>query len=194
MKKSESKDENNTNSDIKDILVLIADIQKNIAVDHLQYIRDVAQKEYYQYYVAQTAKYFDNAAKYATIVIFGAYAAFFTIWANVHGQGIDKCALLISALLMGLSVLIFCSFEIWKMVVSARNCVGREDALKKAGDALMSGNYGETRSALDEAETIERLRESTMAKWWEWILYSCIATGVGGVIVFVWASVKSLHW
>jgi FtsH-binding integral membrane protein len=61
---------------------------------------------------------FDRAAAYTTLITAGGYAGAFSIWAFTS-EHLSRTATALVALLLGLSLLIFVAYEIYKMIVGA---------------------------------------------------------------------------
>lgn len=61
---------------------------------------------------------FSNAQTYTTVVIFGAYAAFFAIWSFTKDD-MTRGQLYWTAILMGVSILVFVLFEVFKMLMTS---------------------------------------------------------------------------
>lgn len=66
------------------------------------------------------ASSFAHANTYVTVIVFGAYAGLFAIWSNVK-ERLSADMVYWTGLLIGLSMMCFVAFEIFKMVVVSRD-------------------------------------------------------------------------
>lgn len=179
-------------------LVAMAELNTQVfqssLVEHKNEIRNIVHRERAQFYIAQASKQYDFASKYSTVIIFGGYAAFFTIWANIQSSGIPKDLLVLSASLVGLSVLIFCVFEILKMVVLAKSNSDYATAVASIEKHLEACEYVEMYNAMARACQAEESRNLSLVKYWKPILYSTLALGVLGVAVLLRGISLSLNF
>src|SRR5581483_6138791 len=71
-------------------------------------------QEYRKTVVEIHSQLFDKAATYSTLIMVGGYAGIFTIWGTIRAQLTDKANILV-ALLIGFSLCVFISYQVYKM-------------------------------------------------------------------------------
>lgn len=72
---------------------------------------------------------YDKAAAYTTVIIFGGYAGFFTLW-QLSKEHLSKEQALWSALLILISMLAFVLFEVIKMILVTRSVIRQARTLR----------------------------------------------------------------
>jgi hypothetical protein len=127
---------------------------------------------------------FGHAAHYAAVIVFGGYAALFTVW-SLTKQFMDARASFWTGMLIGISVLLFVSFEIFKTFASA--------GVRTKQTALL--NTASTAAELEEG--IKRIRREAnefnsmvLIPIWLPIFILTVVTGVGaaGILIYHFAS------
>lgn len=87
-------------------------------------------REYKDLLIETQSAAYNYATSYAAVIVFGAYAALFTIWTQARAALSEETASLVG-LLMGISIVAFVAFEVFKMVMISRNLVQTRNLLVK---------------------------------------------------------------
>lgn len=132
------------------------------------------------------ASAYDKATAYTTVVIFGAYAAYFGIWAYTRDLMTPKVTYWV-ALLMGISILTFALFEVFKMLVTSREFMKMRGLL---GRELSPKQFLDERKKLKN-EGDKFIRHIVMPIWAGALLVSLV-TGLAGATLLLWNFVASL--
>ena len=92
-----------------------------------------------------TAKTFEKASAYTNLIIVVGYAGAFTIWANTKVQ-LSPYTNIVVATSLGASILLFVSWEIYKMISNALIFVGRRKLLHAITPDQVHKTFEEIRS------------------------------------------------
>lgn len=133
----------------------------------------------------QSAAY-NHAAAYTTVVIFGGYAALFTIWSYTKDHLTERTTYWV-ALLLGISVLTFVFFEVFKMLLISREIMKMRKLIVKEHppSALLA-----ERERL--AHSTNKLVQRVVVPIWIVALVVTILTGGGAAILLLSAFASSL--
>lgn len=82
--------------------------------------KDATAKRLRDFIVEVQSSAFNHAQTYTTVVIFGGYAGLFTIW-SFTAEHLSQTVSFTVALLIGVSLLTFVLFEIFRMVIVAQD-------------------------------------------------------------------------
>ena len=170
------------------------DFIKSTLAEHRQDVRGLALADYMKLYADNYARQYDTAARYSTVVIYGAYAAFFAIWLNVDKYVINSDLVLLSGILMGFSVIIFCAFEVIKMVHMAKSNHSYSAAVDEMQSKYASCEYAEVFSAIKKAQYEGNLRDLSLVKYWKPTLYSALSFGALGIMALLRAVAIDIRW
>jgi hypothetical protein len=111
-------------------------------------------------------KIYDRASAYTRIIIGLAYAGFFTVWAGTS-RYMGRRAVLWSALLMILSVMVYAIFEIMQMIIIGRFAIHFTRAIRGKPDRIQI-----------ELANLEK-SEGAMSKWIAGIWFAALVVSIG---------------
>ena len=167
---------------------------KDVLAEHKQDIHKFALLEYSHYYAESYSKKYDVASRYSTVVIFGSYAAFFAIWINIEKYVTNSDLYVLSAISVGLSVLVFCSFEVFQMILMAQTNFDHAEALEKMQKKYEACEYAGMFDSIAEANHAENRKILSTVKYWKPVLISTIIFGAFGVATLLRAISVSINW
>lgn len=131
---------------------------------------------------------FDKAAAYTNVITVVGYAGFFGLW-QLAKEHLSRGAVLWSAFFMGVSILAFLSFEIYKVTTLQLSLARAQSRLPKPGD-------GATPEAvlahLREIDRAARSAQARMIPIWTAAFVVCVVTGLAGAGILLWALVVGL--
>lgn len=159
-------------------------IQKTILL-HMAESRDSACRERASYFVKLIGHQYEAATKYSKIVVMGGYAAFFAIWSSIHEPSIPKNVSLISAVLMGISIFIFCIFEVYKMYVGTKLHSVYSDGASKIDSCIESCSYADVYKEIGKVHNAIVMHDLSLVKVWKWNLYGALFFAISGVMLFL---------
>ncbi len=125
-----------------------------------------------------TAAY-SQAMAYTNVVIIAGYAAAFTIW-NFTRAYLPEPTVLWIALLLTISAAVFVAFEIYKMIVNARNLRSFQGAV------TLGQSPEEFQAAMKDFQSREQRRTLEITGVWVVTLCIVIPTGYGAVLILAW--------
>jgi hypothetical protein len=129
---------------------------------------------------------FDRAQTYTTVVIFGGYAGLFAIWTLTREHLAREVSLWV-ALLLGISVLTFVLFEIFKMVVNSYTSL--------AMSALILNDVPPAeflRKREDVVRSQRLLQQRYLVPIWSIALMVSVGTGIGAACILLLAAAAAL--
>ena len=179
---------------LTELLAQNANLLEKISLEHRMEIRKIALTEWRRYYSTLNSQRVDFAQRYSTVVLFGSYAAFFAIWANIEKHIASAELYDISAVIVGLSVFVFCMHEIYQMVLMTKYNAESSVGVTLMEECSSKGNYSKMFDALHEAEHKNACRVALAIKYWKPALYTSIGLGVAGVAVFLRAISLNISW
>jgi hypothetical protein len=133
---------------------------------------DNAAKEHREYLINLLTTQFDKGAAYTNLIILASYAGSFAIWSGTKDQ-LPKQASISVALLLGVSLIAFISFEIYKMT----DGVIRGLKLRR----LLETPAASSADFLNRANALAQEQKSGSIKWMIpiWIVQLVISFGTG---------------
>jgi hypothetical protein len=129
---------------------------------------------------------FNFATAYTTVIIFGGYASLFTIWSYTR-EHLPKITSYRVALLMGVSILCFVLFEVFKMLLVSRELLKVRELLV---NRLSPSEFLEKREKL--ARESHNLTQKLVLPVWAIILVVTVLTGVGASVLLLSAFATEL--
>lgn len=124
----------------------------------------------------QSAAY-GYATTYTTVVIFGAYAALFTVWSHSK-EALSESETARVAMLMGISVIAFVGFEVLKMLVTSREFMRIRALLVNEHPPAV---FLEKREALARSQNL--FAQRVLLPIWVFTLLVTIITGFGAAFL-----------
>ena len=120
-------------------------------------------------------KMMTHATNYTNLILVAGYAGFFGFWSTIVSR-LPQWVYAISGLLALVSLLVFVSWEITKMVLSYRRLNGNNETIKqiKRGDRPLL--------MLEAAMNVHSMR---MNKLWKWFLIPTVTTGVSAALLLL---------
>lgn len=118
--------------------------------------------------VNMTTALFDKSAAYTSLIIVAGYAGMFSIWAFVSDH-LSKAATISVALLLGVSLVAFVTYEIYKMIYGATQMLGLSRLVNPPRPPT------EFVRAFQEFEESRKRRSSTPGQIFIWIIIMLIS-------------------
>lgn len=131
---------------------------------------------------------YDKAASYATIIIFGGYAGFFSIW-NLSNQYLSKWQTIWSALLILISLLLFVLFEVFKMIAVSRILLAQKNVLR------LPEVQSDPERLLHEIKKLEQSQNSfgrVFVIIWTVVVVICAVCALSAAAVLIYAFISGL--
>jgi hypothetical protein len=146
------------------------------------------RKEFVELYSDILAITFDKATAYLNLVALGGYASFFGIW-SLLGSDIGKGEKVLSAFFMGVSVLLFVAFEVFKMATIHHQLSGLRELVTLPDTTPLEQlqlHQSEFQSAQTKADLIA-------TRVWLMVFPTCIVFALLGALVLLWAFAEMLR-
>lgn len=129
---------------------------------------------------------YGHATTYTAVIIFGGYASLFTIWTYTKDHLSETMTYWV-ALLLGISVLAFVFFEVFKMLLLSREMLKIRGLLvQKLPPAVLLRRYEE----LSQESNFLVLK--IFLPIWVVVLIITITSGVGAAVLLLWAFASAL--
>lgn len=120
-------------------------------------------------------KMMTHATNYTNLILVAGYAGFFGFWSTIVSR-LPQWVYAISGLLALVSLLLFVSWEITKMVLSYRRLNGNNETIKQ----ITRGD-----KPLLMLEAAMNLHSIKMNKLWKWFLIPTVVTGISAALLLV---------
>lgn len=117
---------------------------------------------------------YGKATAYTNLIIIAGYVAFYTMWGSVKND-LPTTWMLLAGLLITFSLIMFVSFEIYKMILTGVHH-------KKVNAVLQEDG---TDGAIIKVKRLEQEFETRMYKFWLWILVPTVGSGVGAGVILI---------
>lgn len=128
------------------------------------------------------------ASTYTALIVFGGYAALFTIWSYTR-EHLTPFSTYWSALLLGISVLSFVLFEIFKMVIVSKQMMDVSNLLRKS---MTPEQFLSEKSKMDQSANTTFFR--IVIPIWIVVLTITVATGFLAAIILLSAFASSIAY
>ncbi len=162
----------------------INDLQKAVGAAAKQQLEKQMEKEIEMRTQIISAAY-DRAATYTNLIIFAGYAGTFTLWSFTKDFLPEKAAILI-ALMMGVSLFIFCGWEVYKMIQTSLS-------LRKQTNIMLQGLPPEKFGQAIQNEKIQTSKDAVkLYRYWFFVLALTIPLGFGGALLMFYNFVANL--
>ncbi len=119
---------------------------------------------------------YDRAATYANLIIFAGYAGTFTLWSFTKDYLPEQAAITI-ALMVGISLFIFCGWEVYKMIYTSSSL------RRHSGIMLQDLSSDEFDQATQDAKIQTSTEAVKLYRYWIFILIFTIPLGFGGALL-----------
>ncbi len=119
---------------------------------------------------------YDRAATYTNLIIFAGYAGTFTLWSFTKEYLPEQAAITI-ALMLGISLFIFCGWEVYKMIYTSSS-LRRQTSIMLQG--LSPDKFGQ---AIQRAKIQTSKEAVKLYRYWIFILILTIPLGFGGALL-----------
>lgn len=119
---------------------------------------------------------YDKASAYANIIILAGYAAIFTTWSLTKDYLPENAAMTI-AMMIGLSLFVFCGWEVFKMIHNGNELNATAKILVKG---LPPKQFA---SEIKKLEIEHQKQAMRMCQWWYGILAVTVSLGFGGALI-----------
>ena len=126
---------------------------------------------------------YDKASTYSKLIIGLGYGGFFTAWSGTR-QYLSPTALVGSALLVTVSLVLFVVFEIWQAMIVSHLSLDFEDSVKQA-----AGNIG---TALQTHNAKASRLFKPLRSAWYFVFPASAVTGLLGAFILIYAFVLRL--
>jgi hypothetical protein len=124
-----------------------------------------------------TASY-DKAISYTNLIIFAGYAGVFTLW-NFTREFLHEKVIILSAALIGVSLFVFCAWEVWKMIASSK-------MLHRQSEVLMKNISPEMFQVEIRRAEFENQKELLgLNRLWPSVLWVTIVLAFGGALLIL---------
>ena len=119
---------------------------------------------------------YERSMAYTNIIIVAGYAGIFTLWGLTKDNLSDNAAFL-TGLLIGLSIFVFCGWEVFKMIYTS-------STLRKKVNMLNTVNSLEELQIKNQKIRNEAISHTVkMYTAWYFVLIAAIGTGFGGALL-----------
>lgn len=142
------------------------------------YIDSAELKERMRSVVDLQGRMWEKAQSYSNVIMLAGYAGIFAIWSLVKDK-LSPCETGIIAILLGISLILYISFELYSMILRSLYAKG---ALN-----VMSTDPTKYFEALAEFEEKVRRSAATLSKVWVWVLPPTIFSGYAAAIYMMYA-------
>ena len=130
-----------------------------------------------------TSALFDKAIAYTNIIIIAGYIAFFTIWGNMKDT-MEKNEMLISALAISFSLVVFVFWEVTKMIIHAH--------ISRGLMRVINAPPQEFEERLQEQQKAEQQLNIRILRAWYPILVLTVVPALVGAGVLLWSFGRQL--
>lgn len=119
---------------------------------------------------------YDRAATYTNLIIFAGYAGTFTLWSFTNDYLPEQAAITI-ALMVGISLFIFCGWEVYKMIYTS-------SSLRRQTNIMLQGLSPDKFSQAMLNAKVQTSKEAVkLYRYWIFILIFTIPLGFGGALL-----------
>lgn len=125
---------------------------------------------------------YESSIAYTNLIIVAGYAGYFAVWAQMN-ELMSRTEMLISALAISLSLVVFVSWEVWKMVVTSSSLHDFSAALK---------DPDQFESAITAAVQAEAARKVRVNRYWRIHLILTIIPALIGGTTLLYSFVRQL--
>ena len=165
-----------------DMQELVKQLAHKAQEQHEKALKDAHDKRIDDFIKTLSALY-DKAAAYSNLIMAAGYAAFFAVWVNVK-PFLTPFQMRASALAMTLSLVVFVTWELAKMIRVSRNLQRQFDLSR-----VEPRQYDER---LAEYKKAERQFNVTFLKAWSFVLVAAIFPAIVAVSIILYAFVVGL--
>lgn len=165
------------------------DIQAHITKISAQYQQILEEKqrdETIEIVVKVIAEAFDRSTAYANIIILAGYAGFFATWSFVKDYLTERSTI-ITALLMVLSVIVFVAWEMFKMILGAKD-LNRLSHLVPTPPLSPEQFF----KRLNRIQNVLQIRKVSLVRYWYVVLTTTVLAGFGAGFILVYNFIAKL--
>lgn len=128
---------------------------------------------------------YDRAATYTNLIIFAGYAGTFTLWSFTKDYLPETAAIAI-ALMVGISLFVFCGWEVYKMIYTSKS-------LRRKTLILLQGLHpAEFEKAMNNEKVKAENENIKLYRYWVFILVLTIPLGFGGALLMFYNYMANL--
>lgn len=157
----------------------MADTIAKIAAQHQKSIQEKYRDELVDILIKVYGGIFERSAAYINVIIIAGYASFFTIWSFTRESITEKASLTV-ALMMSFSVFFFASWEVFKMILGAKD-------IHKA--VFLTSKKLPPEVFLKELESIQldvQRKQMRLSRAWMIILMLTVPTAFGAGLILMY--------
>jgi hypothetical protein len=162
----------------------IQEMQRALNISEKQNLKNQMDKEIEMKIQIISAAY-DSASTYINLIIFAGYAGTFTLWSFTKDY-LPELATIIIALMVGISLFLFCGWEIYKMIYTSISLRRQTEIIFKG---LPPDKFFE---AMDISKKDAIKQSIKLYRYWVFVLFFCVTLGFGGALLMFYNFIANL--